>query len=183
MNLPDNIEALLFVSDAPQSLGNLATALAVTEGQVEQALEVLERRLSESGSIQIVKLAGGYQLSTKPEFADLVANFLRPQPRKLGRSLLEVLAVVAYRQPVTMAEVEEVRGVQSDYAIRALVERRLLKEVGRRKTPGRPVLYGTTLQFLHEFQLNSISDLPQLSSPDALATVGGLFSESQENDS
>ncbi len=165
MSLVDVIEALLFVADTPVPLAAIARAAEVTEGQAEQALEILVRRHADSGAMQVVRIAGGYQLCTKPEYAELIGNFLKPQRQRLSRSLMEVLAIVAYRQPLTMAEIDEIRGVQSDYSVRALVERRLVKDVGRRKAPGRPVLFGTTQQFLHQFKLNSLKELPPLSQP------------------
>jgi segregation and condensation protein B len=158
----DQVHALLFVADAPASLPSLAVALGVTEGQVEQALEVLEARLTTEGPLQLVQLAGGYQLSTKPEHAAIVGAFLKPARQRLGRSLMEVLSIVAYRQPITAAEIDEVRGVQSDYSLRALLERRLVTEAGRKHAPGRPILYATTEQFLHQFKLKDLSELPAL---------------------
>jgi segregation and condensation protein B len=162
MTSVDIVEALLFVADAPASLSLLAQSTGLTEGQVEQAIEILKERLAERGSLQVVQIAGGYQLCTKQEYAELVANFLRPQRQKLSRSLMEVLAIVAYRQPITSAEIEQVRGVQCDYGIHGLLERRLIQEVGRKQAPGRPLLYGTTQQFLHQFNLNDLSQLPEL---------------------
>ncbi len=150
----------------------MAQALSLTEGQVEQAVELLEERLGRSGPLQLVRLAGGIQLSTKPEYAQAVSSFLKPQRQRLSRSLMEVLAIVAYRQPMTIAELDAVRGVQSDYSVKALLERRLIQEVGRKKTPGRPVLYGTTQQFLHQFNLNDLSQLPPVEvDPPALDGV------------
>lgn len=165
MSLVDVIEALLFVADSPVPLASLARAADVTEGQAEQAVEILIRKHEQGGALQVVRIAGGYQLCTKPDYAETIGNFLKPQRQKLSRSLMEVLAIVAYRQPLTMAEIDEVRGVQSDYSVRSLMERRLVKEIGRRKAPGRPLLYGTTQQFLHQFKLNSLKDLPPLSEP------------------
>lgn len=162
MTIVDQIEAVLFVADSPLSTQSLARAVDGTEGQVDQALEVLQQRYGERGALQIVQLAGGFQLSTKPLHAELIGAFLKPQRSKLSRSLLEVLAIVAYKQPVTMAEVEGIRGVQSDYAIRGLLDRRLVREVGRKPTPGRPILLGTTKQFLHQFHLNDLSELPAI---------------------
>lgn len=162
MNVVDAVEALLFVAEAPATIEQMALALGLTEGQVAQALEVLEAKLDEKGPLKVVKLAGGFQLCTKPEHAEAIARFLKPQGNRLSRSLMEVLAIVAYKQPITMAELEQVRGVQSDYSVRSLVERRLVTEVGRKQTPGRPVLYGTTDEFLHQFKLASIQDLPPL---------------------
>lgn len=162
MTTVDRLHALLFVADAPLDAATLGVALGLPEGATEEALDVLGKRLRKDGPVQLVRLAGGWQLSTKPEYAELVAAFLQPQRGRLGRSLMEVLAIVAYRQPVTTAEVETVRGVQSDHALRALAERRLIREVGRKPVPGRPVLYGTTDQFLHQFFLNDLSALPAL---------------------
>ncbi len=166
MNAADGVEALLFVADEPATIENLSAALGLTSGQTEQALEVLESRLGEHGPLHLVKLAGGYQLATKPEYAQVVANFLKPQRQRLGRSLMEVLAIVAYRQPLTIAEIDQIRGVQSDYSVRALLDRRLLQEVGRKHSPGRPVLYGTSQQFLHQFKMNDLSELPPLGSDE-----------------
>lgn len=161
MNLVDSVEALLFVADAPTPPKVLANALEATEAEVEQAIRDLEWRL-EATALQVVRLAGGYQLATRQQFAELIANFLKPQRQRLSRSLMEVLAIVAYKQPITMAEIETVRGVQSDYGVRGLLERRLIEEVGRKQAPGRPVLYGTTQQFLHVFNLQSLDALPKL---------------------
>ena len=168
MSLVESLEALLFASDAPVPSEALARACGVSVGQVEQGLELLGERLNGT-AIQLVEIAGGHQLCTRPEQAELIANFLKPQRQRLSRSLLEVLAIVAYRQPITTAEIETVRGVQSDYSVRALLERRLIREVGRRPTPGRPLLFGTTQQFLHQFNMNSIDELPPVDSSAALA--------------
>lgn len=163
MDIVDSVMALLFVADAPVAAESLARSLSLGEGQVEQALEVLQSRLATAGPLQVVRLAGGWQLCTKPDFAEAIAVFLKPQRQRLSRSLMEVLAVVAYKQPITLAEIDQARGVQSDYSVRQLAERRLVQEVGRKQSPGRPVLYGTTQQFLHQFNLNDLTGLPKLS--------------------
>jgi segregation and condensation protein B len=160
----NRLMAILFVSNSPANLLQLATALELSEGQVEQALEVLTSRLRSEGPLQIMRLANGYQLSTKAEYHDLIAEFLKPERQKLTRSLLEILAIVAYRQPITAQEIDAIRGVQSDYGIRGLVERRLILEIGRKQTVGRPILYGTSPQFLHSFNLNDLSCLPPMES-------------------
>lgn len=162
MEIVDSVMALLFVADEPVPNEIIARILNVGEGQVDQAVEILQERLATGGPLQVIRLAGGWQLCTKPECAEIVAAFLKPQRQRLGRSLMEVLAIIAYRQPATMAEIDAARGVQSDYSIRQLVERRLVEEVGRKQTPGRPVLFGTTQQFLHQFNLNDLSQLPEL---------------------
>lgn len=183
MTIVDQIEALLFVSDGPVTTETLAATLAVTEGQIEQGIEVLEARLEERGAIRLTKIAGGYQLCTKPEHAEAVANFLKPQRQKLSRSLMEVLAIVAYNQPLTVTDIELVRGIQSDYSVKALQERRLIEEVGRKQAPGRPVLYGTTEQFLHQFKLNDLSELPPLDKreEDAFAIVASTLPNEHKN--
>lgn len=162
MTLIDRVHALLFAADSPATPEELTDALGVPTFEIEEALEELGSRLASHGPVQLVRIAGGYQLSTKPEFADAVARFLTPKEQKLSRSLLEVLAIVAYKQPITLAEVDEVRGVQSDYSVRTLAEKRLVAPIGRKHAPGRPVLYGTTQQFLHLFNLSDLSDLPAI---------------------
>lgn len=163
--LVEKLEALLFVASSPVSAQSLAGALSVTEGQVEQGLELIRDRLNAAGPLQLISIAGGYQLCTKPEFAEIVAQFLKPDRSKLSRALLEVLAVVAYQQPITIGDIDAIRGVASEYSVRALVERRLIRDVGRKHAPGRPVLYGTTQQFLHQFNMNDLADLPKLEAP------------------
>ncbi|MER3414281.1 MAG: SMC-Scp complex subunit ScpB [Armatimonadota bacterium] len=156
------VEAILFVAEAPLSADELTKILGVKPAEVEFALEELGERLSQGSGLQLVRIAGGYQLCTRPEMAEAVSLYLKPQRRRLTRSALEVLAIVAYRQPVTTQQIEEVRGVQSDYALRTLAERGLIEEVGRKQAPGRPILWGTTQEFLHQFHLNDISELPPL---------------------
>ncbi|MCW5940620.1 MAG: SMC-Scp complex subunit ScpB [Fimbriimonadaceae bacterium] len=165
-NLVGRIEAVLFVAEAPVSLPLLAQLLAVPEGVVEEGVALLNARLADQSAVMVLRIAGGYQLSTRPEYAELVERFLKPQHQRLSRSLLEVLAIVAYRQPVTQSEVETVRAVQSDYGIRVLVERGLIKEVGRKESPGRPILYGTTQQFLHQLNLDNLAELPDVEGRD-----------------
>ncbi len=162
MNVAKALEAVLFAADLPASVASLAEALEVEEAEIERGLQEFGSRLAETSGLQLVKIAGGYQLCTNPIYARPVAKLLKPQKQRLSRSLLECLAVVAYRQPITLAEIDSVRGVQSDYSIRQLLERRLVREVGRRSTPGRPLLYGTTQQFLHQFAMDDLSQLPVL---------------------
>jgi segregation and condensation protein B len=130
---------------------------------VERALQTLEQQLQQQGAIQLMRLAGGYQLATKPEYAPYIVRLLNPPPKRLSRAALEVLAIVAYQQPVTQAEIDALRGVDSSHTIRQLVAKGLLKEVGRKEAPGKPVLYGTTPQFLHYFGLESLEELPEIS--------------------
>lgn len=171
MRLIDKIQALLFVADSPATAEEVALALDAPLFEVEETIEKLGGKLTHDGPLQIVRIAGGYQLCTKPDYAEPVARFLKPQAQKLTRSVMEVLAIVAYRQPITLPEIDAVRGVQSDYGLTQLIEKRLVAEVGRKNSPGRPVLYGTTQQFLHLFNLDKIDDLPDLKlEVDAIGT-------------
>lgn len=165
LRLVDSVHALLFAANTPATPQVLAEALQVPVFEVEEALERLGRRLSDSGPLLLARIAGGYQLATKPEYADPLARFLQPQQMKLSRSLMETLAIIAYKQPITMAEIDAIRGVQSDYSLKQLLEKRMVVELGRKQSPGRPLLYGTTQQFLHLFNLDSLAELPQLSTP------------------
>ncbi len=158
----DRIFALLFVADSPASTEALGASIGLTEGQTTEAIDLLRDRLDREGPLQLVELAGGYQLATKEELSECVSAFLKPQRQRLSKSLMEVLAIVAYRQPITSSEIEAIRGVQSDYGIRILQERRLIREVGRKHAPGRPSLFGTTQQFLHQFKLKDLDGLPKL---------------------
>lgn len=170
--LADALECLLFVAESPVSVEDLAGAAGCSPGDALRALEELGSRLSRDSGLQLVRLAGGYQICTKAEHAETVARFLQPQKRRLSRSALEVLAIVAYKQPITAQEIEVIRGVQSDYALRSLTEKGLIEEVARKQAPGRPILYGTTKQFLHQFKLNDLSELPPLNGQVRLEEVG-----------
>ncbi len=166
----DAVFALLFVADVPVTAAELSASSGFDRPPVEEALRELQTRLEKEGPIHLIQLAGGYQLATKPDYAQMISRLLLPQRQRLSRSLMEVLAIVAYRQPVTLGEIEAVRGVDCGYGIRALLERRLVKEAGRRATPGRPIEYGTTDEFLHQFKMNALSELPPLAElPMALA--------------
>jgi segregation and condensation protein B len=172
MPMVDLLEALLFVSEAPVTLKELATVCGASAKDVHVALEELRARMDDAGGLRLIELAGGFQICTKEKFAEPIARFLKPGKRRLGKSALEALAIVAYRQPMTLSEIDAVRGVQSDYALRTLVEKGLVEEVGRKQTPGRPILYGTTRDFLHQFNLASLDDLPPMEASEEAAGVG-----------
>jgi segregation and condensation protein B len=156
------IECILFVSDEPVSASRIAETLEVEQSRVEDALASLEEDLNCGHGLQLVRVAGGYQICTRPEFGDYCEMILQPARRRLSRAALETLAVIAYRQPCTMPEIEAVRGVCVDGVIKTLTERGLIAEAGRKKAPGRPILYETTEQFLEYFGLNDISELPDM---------------------
>jgi segregation and condensation protein B len=158
----DILEALLFAAEAPLSLEKIAGILEIAEDAARAELGVLQDEKSRIGGLQIVEVSGGWQMLTKPELAPFVFK-LREVPRqKLSRAAFEVLAVTAYRQPITRAEIEELRGVDCSRPLTFLLDKKLLQFAGRKETPGRPWLYETTPQFLNHFGLRSIDDLPPL---------------------
>lgn len=161
--LEARIEAVLFSSAEPVPLARLATACGVREAQARQAIGQLRLHLDTHGhGVALAELAGGYQLLTREEHADAVTLLAAPRAHPLSRAALEVLAIVAFRQPITRAAVDELRGVHSDGALATLVDRGLVAEVGRADGPGRPILYATTRQFLAQFGLRSLEDLARL---------------------
>lgn len=159
------LEALLFVSSEPIPLARLTTVIgAVSKAEVEQALKMLEEQLAqEDRGIQLVKLAGGYRLVTKPDYAPWLKRLDKAKAaQKLSRSALESLAIIAYKQPLVRSEIEEIRGVETSGVLRTLLERKLVRIVGRKEVPGRPIMYGTTKFFLEHFGLQDITQLPPL---------------------
>ncbi|HEY3376011.1 MAG TPA: SMC-Scp complex subunit ScpB [Armatimonadota bacterium] len=153
------LECLLFMADRPLPLGELADLLQLPAPAVRQWLERLEARYA---GIQLLEVAGGYELVTKPQFAAYVSRLHEPPKIKLSPAALETLAIVAYRQPVTRPEIEQLRGVNSDRVVATLLEHGFICERGHRDTPGKPMLYGTTDMFLKQFGLASVHALPDL---------------------
>lgn len=173
---PDDLsaffEALLFIAERPLATGELAELGDVPRLQAEAELSALAERLDEDErGIRLQHHDDAWQLVTAPKVGARLATYAAREEARLSPAALEALAVIAYRQPCTRGDVERVRGVDSDYVIRSLMHRRLVVEVGRRDTPGRPVLFGTTFTFLERFGLTSIDDLPPLSSGAAQLTA------------
>lgn len=158
------LEALLFVSDEPASSTVLAQALDTDRREVEELCDELAKDYEERGSgIVLRNVGGGWRLTTHPEAAPTVEKYvLASRHTRLTKASLETLAIVAYKQPVTRHQVSAIRGVDSDGVLRALVYRGLVAEVGREEGPGRPILYGTTPEFLERLGLPSLSALPSL---------------------
>ncbi len=159
------LEAYLFVAAEPVLPAETAKALGVEAADVEEALEDLTNAYARRhGGLHVVRLAGGYQMATRPGLADDLARLLAAPGGKarLSKPALETLAIIAYQQPVTQAEVESVRGVNVDGVLKTLTERGQIVEAGRKPVPGRPILYATTPDFLHHFGLNTLEDLPPL---------------------
>lgn len=158
------IEAMLFVSGEPLSLRDIAVNLEITPKYTEEILGemMLDYEVSNRG-IKLIQINGAYQLVTKSEYSDYIQKLLKKNRRQsLSQASLESLSIIAYKQPITRVDIDEIRGVKSDSAIQKLVERELVAEVGRLEVPGRPILYGTTDEFLRQFGLAAIDELPSL---------------------
>jgi segregation and condensation protein B len=158
------LEALFFVSDEPLTSAVLAQALELDRRTVEAMCDRLQRELDDRGSGLVLRnVAGGWRLFTHPDTAATVERFvLSSRQARLTKAALETLSIVAYKQPVTRHQVSAIRGVNSDGVLRALADRGLVEEAGREEGPGRPVLYGTTPQFLERLGLPSLASLPSL---------------------
>ncbi|HET9613400.1 MAG TPA: SMC-Scp complex subunit ScpB [Candidatus Limnocylindrales bacterium] len=155
------LEALLFVAEKPLSRAEIARLSGVDLATVDERLGDLEVSLSGRG-IRIVLAGDRVELATAPEAGALVARYVGADAVRLSPASLETLAIIAYRQPITRAGIERIRGVDSDYTVRTLVHRRLITEQGRSEAPGRPILYGTGFEFLERFGLTSLDELPPL---------------------
>lgn len=158
------IEALIFVSEEPLSVKILAEVLKEDKAVIIQALNGLAEEFNaRNGGLQLREVAGGWQIATRPEYHEHVRAFLRTRPSaKLSIASLETLAVIAYRQPVTVPEILEIRGVQSPSAIKTLLDKKLIVAKGRKETVGRPMMYGTSKEFLMQFGLKDLSELPSV---------------------
>ena len=158
------VEALIFVSDEPLTAKTIAEVLEEDREIVLSVLENLAEEFnSRTGGLQLREVAGGWQISTRPEFHEEIRRFLKTRPNaKLSLAALETLAVIAYKQPVTVPEILQIRGVQSGSAIKTLLDRRLIVAKGRKETVGRPMMYGTSKEFLLQFGLKDLSELPSI---------------------
>jgi segregation and condensation protein B len=159
--LKNVLESLIFVSDGPVTPKRLARAARATIAEVQPLLDELVADYQRRG-VHLYYVAGGYQFRSARESADFVKTLVAPKPMRLTRAQLETLAIVAYRQPITRPEVDDVRGVDSGSSLKMLAERGLIKILGRKDEPGRPLVYGTTPGFLELFGLSSLNELPTL---------------------
>ena len=165
-NLPSIIEALLFSSSRPLSEKEILSVFDQRSppslSEIREALKLIEEKYL-NNSIELVKVASGYRLRIRQEYSSWVAKLWEAKPQKYSRALLETLALIAYKQPITRGEIEEVRGVSvSSQIIRTLLDRSWIKVVGHRDVPGRPALFSTTKDFLDDLNLSKLSDLPEL---------------------
>lgn len=158
------IEALIYVSEEPLSLKTLADVLKEDKEAISEAVTALAQEFNARQSgLQLREVAGGWQFATRPEYHEHVRTFLKTRPSaKLSIASLETLAVIAYRQPITVPEILEIRGVQSPSAIKTLLDKKLIVAKGRKETVGRPMMYGTSKEFLLQFGLKDLSELPSV---------------------
>ena len=157
------VEALLFLAEKPLTPEEVRVASGIEAARVRKALDELSGHYREGVSgIVLHEVAGGWQLRSAPDVSDCARRFLNVKPQRLTRAALETLAIIAYRQPVTRPEIEEIRGVDSGAVVKALLERKLIKILGKKEEPGRPILYGTTREFLEFFALKDLASLPTL---------------------
>lgn len=160
------IESLLFVSGDPLDKKEIANILDISENEVEATIEAMSKNYIKSDrGIKVIKINDRYQLVTKNENSNYIQKLLKKNSRQsLSQAALETLSIIAYKQPITRVDIDEIRGVKSDRAIVTLMEKNLIKDCGRLDVPGRPILYSTTEEFLRYFNLESIKELPNLDS-------------------
>lgn len=170
-DLKSIVESLLFVADEPLTLPRFGEALeGVGREEIRKALDELGAELEgQRRGVRLVEVAGGYQLRTPKSNADWVKKLLGGRPARMSRATLETLAIIAYRQPITRAEIEAIRGVDIGGVLNTLLERNLIRAVARKDVPGRPFLYGTTPEFLQIFNLKDLTHLPTLKEMEEVA--------------
>lgn len=156
------IESLIFSADHPVSLKQLVSVTELSETDILSVINHIKSEYADKG-IHIVEICGGYQFATKPEYAPWIKRLRKDvQSSRLSQPALETLAIIAYKQPLTRIEIDQIRGVNSEGTVKSLIDRRMIKIVGKKDVPGRPFLYGTTDDFLRYFGLRSLQDLPPI---------------------
>jgi segregation and condensation protein B len=168
--LKNIIESLLFVTDEPLSLEKLKTTLESTDSkEIRQALQLLHEDYEQrGGGFYLREVAGGWQLRSRPQYHEWIRRLLQPSPQRLSKAALETLAIIAYKQPIIRADIEFIRGVDCGGVLRQLMERKLIRVLGRKEIAGRPLIYATTKLFLELFDLKDLKDLP---SPKEIAEL------------
>ena len=168
-------EALIFVADEPLSAKTIAEVIEVDRDDVEKAIaELVTEYDARNGGLQLREIAAGWQIATRPEHHEQIRAYLKSRPSaKLSLASLETLAVIAYKHPVTIPEILEIRGVQSPSAIKTLLDKRLIVAKGRKETVGRPMMYGTSKEFLIQFGLKDLTELPSIEDFQDLAGETG----------
>jgi segregation and condensation protein B len=167
------IESLLFVAEEPLTLDKLKSILETIEAkEIKTALQALaDQYESRGGGFKLYEVAGGWQLRSRPEYNEWIKRMLQPSPQRLSKPALETLAIVAYNQPIIRADIEHIRGVDCGGVLRQLMERKLIRVLGRKEIPGRPLIYATTRLFLELFGLKDLKDLPSPKEIEEMATA------------
>jgi len=185
-NLNQIIESLLFASEDPLTVENLKNILeTVDPKEIRLALQDLAAQYdARGGGFKLTEVAGGWQLRSRPEYNLWIKRMLQPSPQRLSKAALETLAIVAYNQPIIRADIEHIRGVDSGGVLRQLLERKLLRVLGRKEIPGRPLIYATTKLFLELFELKDLRDLPSPKEIEEMSAAAGVDAEetSSEDD-
>ncbi len=171
-NLTNIIESLLFVSDSPLDLKAIRKVIPEADSRdIRQALQdLMETHNFREGGFWLCEVAGGFQFRTRPEYKEYVKRLVQPSPVRLSKAALETLAIIAYHQPIIRSDIEHIRGVDSGAIVRSLLERKLIRILGKKEIPGRPLIYGTTKRFLEVFNLRSLSDMPSLKEIEAFGS-------------
>ena len=178
--LTNIIESIIFVSGTQIAISDIAEKLEVSEKEINSAIKQLQEKYSGDSGIQLLTFNKKVQFCSNPKYAEEVSSVLNPiKERELSRSMLEVAAIIAYKQPVTRIDIDEIRGSNSDYAVQKLLELDVIEPVGRKDAVGRPVLFGTTDKFLKRFQISSLTDLPDY---DELISKIELLHVDDDND-
>lgn len=181
-NLSNILESVLFAAGNPVSIDIIAEKLGVSEKDVKDAAKHLQERYGDKSGIRVLFFNKKLQLSSNPEYKDFVASVLNPiKEKEFTRTILECSAIIAYKQPITKGELENLRGLNCDYAIHTLLELKMIEPVGRKDAVGRPILYATTDNFLKRFNLTSIADLPDYDT--LMETIAKLNGENVASDS
>jgi len=177
-DLKNIVESLLFVSDEPLTVERLRAIVVEAEAaEIRQALEALEEEYRQrQGGFELRQVAGGYQFRSRNSYNEWIKRLVAPKPVRLSKAALETLAIIAYKQPVIRSDVEHIRGVDCGGVLRVLMERQLIRVLGRKEIPGRPLIYATTKKFLEVFDLKDLKDLP---SPKEIETFGRAIADGQ----
>jgi segregation and condensation protein B len=165
-NLSAVLEAILFIAGEPIETKRISEALGITELEIIGAIDTLKNKYKDDSGIKLLYFGNCLQLSTNPIYKDQVEMMLNPiQKKSLSQASMEVLSIIAYKQPITRSEIEDIRGVKCDYSVMWLLQKGLIEEVGRKDTIGKPMLFGTTDIFLRQFGLSSLNELPKQELP------------------
>ncbi|MCG6911963.1 MAG: SMC-Scp complex subunit ScpB [Deltaproteobacteria bacterium] len=161
-DLKNIIESLIFVSEEPLALDRIKEVVELADRkEIREAVQELQAEYeSRTGAFVLREVAGGYQFRSRPEYIQWIKKFIQPRPARLSKPALETLAIIAYKQPVIRSDIEHLRGVDCGGVLRMLMERKLIRVLGRKEIPGRPIIYATTKQFLELFELKNLKDLP-----------------------